>query len=180
MLKSIFFPLKRAGWLCPARLLQHLPCLLSFLRVHGPQCPQHTCAPATLPHDLDHGAPSTPVLPWPRLTTQDVAPERPEPAGVWHVLSAQPERSIFPSTRVFSNDIYIYLFIYSFSYCFLLWLIDIEYSSLHYTVVPFYLSVLFIIVDISWSQTPNPSFPPSPPWQPQVYILYVSESISVL
>ena len=78
MLKSILFPLKRAGGVCPAPLLQHLPCLLSFLRVHRSRCLQHTCAPMTLPHAPGCGS-----------------REAQEPAGVWHVLSTQPKR--FPS-----------------------------------------------------------------------------------
>ena len=46
---------------------------------------------------------------------------------------------------------------------------DTEYSSLCYTVGPYCLSTLHIIVYICYSHTPSPALhPPPPPWQPQV------------
>ena len=64
---------------------------------------------------------------------------------------------------------YTYICIF-FHICFhygLSW--DIEYSALCCIVVPYYLSILCLIVFIYSSQTSNSSFPlPSPPWQPQV------------
>ena len=75
------------------------------------------------------------------------------------------------SFLVYSKVIQLYIDIYIlfiFYYCLLQ---DIEYinSSLCCTVGPCCLSILYIIVGICSSQTPNPSLPhPPPPRQPQL------------
>ena len=64
-----------------------------------------------------------------------------------------------------------------FTYIYILFLIlfhyglsqDIENSSLHYTVGPCCLSILYIVVCICWSQTPNPSLP-----HPQLPLILLS------
>ena len=54
---------------------------------------------------------------------------------------------------------------------------DIEYSSLCYTVGPFYLSTLYIVVCICQSQTPNLSLPD--PLSPLVTISLFSVSVNL-
>ena len=59
---------------------------------------------------------------------------------------------------------------------------DIEYSSLCNRVGPYYLSILYIMVCICSSQTPNLTVPQPPPLllgNPKA-VLYVPESVSVL
>ena len=57
---------------------------------------------------------------------------------------------------------------------------DIEYSSLSYPVGPYCLSILYIVVGICKSQTPNLSFPaPAIRFGNHNFIFYVCESISV-
>ena len=56
---------------------------------------------------------------------------------------------------------------------------DIEYSSPCYTIGPCCLSVLYKILCICQSQTPNPSLPHPLPLGNHKSILYVCESVSV-
>ena len=73
----------------------------------------------------------------------------------------------------------LYTYILSFLYAFHNGLSqDIECSSLCYTVGPCCLSVLYIVVCICYSQTPNLSLPP-PPLSPLVSIRSFSMSASV-
>ena len=79
------------------------------------------------------------------------------------------------------NDSVIHIYTYFFHMIFHYGLSeDIECSSLCYTVGHCCLSVLYIIVYICWSQTPNPSLPTTPPLGNQKSVLCVYESLSVL
>ena len=70
--------------------------------------------------------------------------------------------------------IYIYIYILFLILSSVMFYPKSEYSSLYCTVGPHYLSILNVIVCIYQPQTPSPphSLPP-PPWQPQVYSLYL-------
>ena len=69
---------------------------------------------------------------------------------------------------------YINYFLGSFPYRLLQ---DIEFSSLCYTVGPCF-SVLYVLMYICWSQTPN--LPLSLPFDNHKFVFYVCESVSVL
>ena len=57
---------------------------------------------------------------------------------------------------------------------------DIEYSSLCYTVGPCCLSILYIVVCICQSKTPNLYFPLPFPFSNHKFVFYVCESIALL
>ena len=82
-------------------------------------------------------------------------------------------------SKVIQLSIYVYLFFSKFFSHYRL-LQDIEYSSLSYPVGPYCLSILYIVVGICKSQTPNLSFPaPAIRFGNHNFIFYVCESISV-